>query len=90
MINLHFGTLNYLHIEKQIYFSLATFLEYIWKSKEDSYRPNYTTNFQKILKMSNNRNSPSEVLLGKCVLKICSKFTPMPKSDFNKVALQLY
>ena len=36
------------------------------------------------------RSSPSEVFLGKGVLKICSKFTPMSKWNFNKVALQLY
>ena len=36
------------------------------------------------------RSSRPEVLLRKGVLKICSKFlrrTPMPKCDFNKVAL---
>ena len=40
------------------------------------------------------RSSHPEVLLGRGVLKICSKFTGdqplMPKCDFDKVVLQLY
>ena len=31
-----------------------------------------------------NRSSPPEVFSRKGVLKICSKFTPMPRCDFNK------
>ena len=42
--NLHFGTSNYLHVEKEVYFLLTVF---IWSSvlkkfKEDSYGPKYT------------------------------------------------
>ena len=33
---------------------------------------------------------PPDVFLGKGILKISHKFTPMPKCDFNKIALQLY
>ena len=41
---LHFGTSNYLRVEKEVYFSLTVF---IWSSvlkkfKEDSYGPKYT------------------------------------------------
>ena len=39
------------------------------------------------------RNSPSEVFLGKGVLKKKQQIdrrTPMPKCDFNKVVKQLY
>ena len=39
------------------------------------------------------RSSRSEVLIGKGVLKICSKFTgehPIPKFDFNKVAKHIF
>ena len=44
------------------------------------------------LTVNDYKSSPPEVLLGKAVLKICSIFIrkpPMPKSDFNKVPLQL-
>ena len=42
--NLHFGTSNYLHVKKEVYFLLTVF---IWSSvlkkfKEDSYGPKYT------------------------------------------------
>ena len=39
------------------------------------------------------RSTPSEVLLGKDVPKICIKFTgehPCRSNDFNKIAKQLY
>ena len=41
--------------------------------------------------IANSRSSQPEVFSRKGVLKICSKCrrTPMPKCDFNKVALQL-
>ena len=46
------------------------------------------------MKWVNNRSSPSELFLGKGVLKINLQQihwrTPMPKCDFNKVAKQLY
>ena len=49
--------------------------------------------FFRITKVSQIQKQPSEVFLGKRVLKIFSKFysrAPMPKYDFSKIAKQLY
>ena len=49
--------------------------------------------WDKSVKAKRTKSNCSEVFLVKGVLKICSKFTgdpPMPKRDFNKVALQHY
>ena len=43
--------------------------------------------FQTIHFRCSSRSSHPEVFLQKGVLKTCRKFTPMPKCDFNKVAL---
>ena len=67
-------------------------LENRFRKKYVKYEPelSYTTNPCKILfPVARSRSSRSEVLLVKVVLKICRR-TPMPKFDFNKVALQLY
>ena len=45
--------------------------------------------FRKELDPSENRSIRPEVFLEKGVLKICSKFIPMPKRDFSKVAALL-